>query len=112
MPTQIAALPGLPDGGNRYPGSWWNSASFVSSLPNNLTLSGSYTLSWNKRKYDEFYLSLIHILNVSDDDAEKYIKIFTDLDKETIDALVEEHKQDPGRRVLPVSYTHLLLLNH
>ena len=39
-------------------------------------------------------------LNVSDDDAEKYIKIFTDLDKETIDALVEEHKQDPGRRVL------------
>ena len=27
-------------------------------------------------------------------------KIFTDLDKETIDALVEEHKQDPGRRVL------------
>jgi tyrosyl-tRNA synthetase len=39
-------------------------------------------------------------LNVSDDDAEKYIKIFTSLDKETIDALVEEHKQDPGRRVL------------
>jgi tyrosyl-tRNA synthetase len=39
-------------------------------------------------------------LNVSDDDAERYIKIFTDLDKETIDTLVEEHKQDPGRRVL------------
>lgn len=39
-------------------------------------------------------------LNVSDDDAEKYIKIFTSLDRETIDALVEEHKQDPGRRVL------------
>ncbi len=39
-------------------------------------------------------------LNVSDDDAERYIKIFTSLDKETIDALVEEHKQDPGRRVL------------
>src|SRR5574344_174657 len=39
-------------------------------------------------------------LNVSDDDAEPYIKIFTSLDKETIDALVEEHKQDPGRRVL------------
>ena len=39
-------------------------------------------------------------LNVSDDDAEKYIKIFTNLDKETIDALVEEHKQDPGQRVL------------
>ena len=39
-------------------------------------------------------------LNVSDEDAERYIKIFTSLDHETIDALVEEHKQDPGRRVL------------
>ena len=39
-------------------------------------------------------------LNVSDDDAERYIKIFTSLDKATIDALVEEHKQDPGRRIL------------
>ena len=39
-------------------------------------------------------------LNVSDAEAEKYIKIFTDLDKETIDALVAEHNEDPGRRVL------------
>lgn len=39
-------------------------------------------------------------LNVSDSDAERYIKIFTDLDKATIDALVAEHAQDPGRRVL------------
>ncbi len=39
-------------------------------------------------------------LNVSDEDAEKYIKIFTSLDRETIEALVEEHKEDPGRRVL------------
>lgn len=39
-------------------------------------------------------------LNVSDDDAVKYIKIFTSLDKPTIDALIEEHAQDPGRRVL------------
>ncbi len=39
-------------------------------------------------------------LNVSDDDAERYIKIFTDLDKPTIDALAEEHRQDPGRRIL------------
>jgi tyrosyl-tRNA synthetase len=39
-------------------------------------------------------------LNVSDDDAERYIKIFTSLDKETIDALVEEHRADPGRRLL------------
>ena len=37
---------------------------------------------------------------MSDDDAERYIKIFTSLDKETIDGLIDEHKQDPGRRVL------------
>ena len=39
-------------------------------------------------------------LNVGDDDAEKYIKIFTSLEKDTIDALVAEHKQDPGQRIL------------
>lgn len=39
-------------------------------------------------------------LNVSDDDAEKYIKIFTSLDKETIDALIEEHHKDAGMRIL------------
>ena len=39
-------------------------------------------------------------LNVSDDDAEKYIKIFTSLERETIEALVAEHQHDPGRRVL------------
>ena len=39
-------------------------------------------------------------LNTGDDDAEKYIKIFTSLDKDVIDTLVDEHKQDPGRRVL------------
>ena len=39
-------------------------------------------------------------LNVSDDDAERYIKIFTSLDKETIYALTEEHRQDLGRRIL------------
>ena len=37
---------------------------------------------------------------MSDDDAERYIKIFTSLEKDVIDALVEEHKQDPGRRTL------------
>ena len=39
-------------------------------------------------------------LNTSDDDAEKYIKIFTFLDKETIEALVAEHKQMPHMRLL------------
>ncbi len=39
-------------------------------------------------------------LNVSDEDAQKYIKIFTILDKEEIDALIEEQKADPGQRPL------------
>ena len=39
-------------------------------------------------------------LNVADEDAERYIKIFTSLDKSTIDALIEEHRKDPGLRVL------------
>ena len=39
-------------------------------------------------------------LNVSDDDAERYIKIFTSLDRETIESLVAEHRQDPGQRIL------------
>jgi tyrosyl-tRNA synthetase len=39
-------------------------------------------------------------LNTSDEDAEKYIKIFTFLDKKTIDDLIVEHKKTPHLRVL------------
>ena len=39
-------------------------------------------------------------LNVADDEAERYIRIFTDLDRETIEGLIAEHRQDPGRRTL------------
>lgn len=39
-------------------------------------------------------------LNVADDEAERYIRIFTDLDHETIEGLIAEHRQDPGRRAL------------
>jgi tyrosyl-tRNA synthetase len=39
-------------------------------------------------------------LNVSDEDAEKYIRIFTVLDKETITALIAEHKVNPQERIL------------
>ena len=61
------------------------------------TESGNVWLDRNRTTPYAFYQFW---LNVSDDDAEKYIKIFTSLEKEVIDALVEEHKQDPGRRVL------------
>lgn len=39
-------------------------------------------------------------LNCSDEDSEKYIKIFTLLDKETIVKLIEEHRQEPHNRIL------------
>lgn len=39
-------------------------------------------------------------LNTSDIDAEKYIKIFTILPKETVDQLIEEHQQAPHLRQL------------
>ena len=61
------------------------------------TESGNVWLDRNRTTPYAFYQFW---LNVSDDDAEKYIKIFTDLHKPTIDGLIEEHRQDPGRRTL------------
>lgn len=61
------------------------------------TESGNIWLDRNRTTPYVFYQFW---LNVSDDDAEKYIKIFTSLDKPTIDALVNEHRQDPCRRSL------------
>ncbi|MGM9678735.1 MAG: tyrosine--tRNA ligase [Bacteroidaceae bacterium] len=55
---------------------------------------------WLDRNRTSPYAFYQFWLNVADDDAERYIKIFTCLDKETIDALTEEHRQDPGRRTL------------
>ena len=39
-------------------------------------------------------------MNTSDDDAERYIKIFTILDKVAIESLIEQHKQNPHLREL------------
>ncbi|WP_271405718.1 tyrosine--tRNA ligase [Tenacibaculum soleae] len=39
-------------------------------------------------------------LNTSDEDAEKYIKIFTFLDEATINSLIEAHKEAPHQRAL------------
>ncbi|MDE6097652.1 MAG: tyrosine--tRNA ligase [Muribaculaceae bacterium] len=55
---------------------------------------------WLDRRYTSPYKFYQFWLNVSDDDAAKYIKIFTELSKEEIDALVEEQAADPGRRPL------------
>ncbi len=55
---------------------------------------------WLDRRYTSPYAFYQFWLNVADADAERYIKIFTSLDKPTIDALIEEHRQDPGQRRL------------
>lgn len=39
-------------------------------------------------------------LNVSDEDAEKYIKIFTMLPKDEIDLLIQKHQEEPHLRTL------------
>ena len=55
---------------------------------------------WLDRERTSPYVFYQFWLNVADEDAARYIKIFTSLDKDTIDALIEEHSQDPGRRIL------------
>ena len=61
------------------------------------TEKGNIWLDPKKTSPYEFYQFW---LNVADDDAEKYIKIFTMLDRETIESAIEEHRQEPGRRSL------------
>ena len=55
---------------------------------------------WLDRNRTTPYMFYQFWLNVADNEAEKYIKIFTSLDKPTVDSLIEEHRQDPGRRTL------------
>lgn len=61
------------------------------------TESGNVWLDAEKTSPYEFYQFW---LNTSDEDAEKYIKIFTLLDKEEIDTLVENHRNAPHNRGL------------
>ena len=55
---------------------------------------------WLDRERTSPYQFYQFWLNVGDEEAERYIKIFTSLSQEEINALIEEHRQDPGRRVL------------
>ncbi|MBD5385794.1 tyrosine--tRNA ligase [bacterium] len=55
---------------------------------------------WLDARYTSPYKFYQFWLNVSDADAEKYLKIFTFLTKEEIEALAEEHAKDPGARPL------------
>jgi tyrosyl-tRNA synthetase len=58
---------------------------------------GNVWLTADKTSVYKFYQFW---LNTTDVDAEKYIKIFTFLDKETIEALIAEHQTAPHLRVL------------
>lgn len=55
---------------------------------------------WLDRRYTSPYKFYQFWLNVTDADAEKYIKIFTTLSKEEVDELLEAQKADPGQRLL------------
>ena len=61
------------------------------------TESGNVWLDPKRTSPYKFYQFWI---NVSDADAEKYIKIFTDLSQEEIAGLVAEQEKDPGLRPL------------
>ena len=55
---------------------------------------------WLDRRYTSPYKFYQFWLNVSDADAAKYIKIFTELPKEEIDALIKEQEEAPHLRPL------------
>jgi len=55
---------------------------------------------WLDRRYTSPYKFYQFWLNVSDADAEKYIKIFTAIGREEIESLVAEHTQAPHLRIL------------
>ena len=58
---------------------------------------GNIWLDKTKTSVFRFYQ---YWLNTSDEDAEKFIKIFTFLDKSVIDELINEHKKAPHMRIL------------
>ncbi len=55
---------------------------------------------WLDARYTSPYKFYQFWLNVSDQDAESYIKIFTLLDRQTIESLIERHRQAPHLREL------------
>ena len=68
---------------------------------------GNVWLSADKTSPYKFYQFWI---NTTDEDAEKYIKIFTFLDKVTIDALITEHNEDRGAKTLQKRLAEELML--
>ncbi|MEM8999344.1 MAG: tyrosine--tRNA ligase [Bacteroidota bacterium] len=69
------------------------------------TESGNVWLDANRTSPYKFYQ---YWLNTSDQDAEKYIKIFTFLSREAIEELVVEHKKAPHLRLLQKKLAELI----
>lgn len=61
------------------------------------TEGGNVWLDAEKTSPYKFYQ---YWLNTSDEDAEKYIKIFTFLDQQTVEKLITEHREQPHLRIL------------
>jgi tyrosyl-tRNA synthetase len=55
---------------------------------------------WLDQKYTSPYKFFQFWINVSDEDAEKYIRIFTMLSKREIEDIITKHKQAPHQRLL------------
>lgn len=55
---------------------------------------------WLNPEYTSPYAFYQFWMNTSDEDAKRYIKIFTLIGKEEIDSLIAEQDKDPGQRVL------------
>ena len=55
---------------------------------------------WLDSRYTSPYKFYQFWLNTSDEDAEKYIRIFTILSKEEVEALINEHREAPHKRAL------------
>ena len=64
---------------------------FGKTEPGNVWLDARYTSPY---KFYQFWL------NVSDEDAKRYIKIFTSIPREEIEAMTAEHDQAPHLRIL------------
>lgn len=69
---------------------------------------GNVWLDKNRTSPYKFYQ---YWLNSSDEDAEKYIKIFTFLDQTTIESLINEHREAPHARVLQKRLAEEITLN-
>ena len=55
---------------------------------------------WLDARYTSPYKFYQFWLNVSDEDAKRYIKIFTLIDRQTIETLIAEHDEAPHLRIL------------